>query len=173
MIQLRGPLGAAVGRLLVRASLVSRPIPNPELTNSLALFEHNPRHRTVLVTHLCATGESIAALIKDTELLRSAVHRVVYLTDYSDFSALRESGCIFEYLPCREQQLKYAPEAPWSSYIADRYTLLVSKWAPAATVAFGVSLEVLIDEIKAEERKYTAAGSLELEAAPAVAPHLR
>jgi hypothetical protein len=172
MMRLRGSLGAAVGRLLLRASLVGRHIPKPEQANSLALFELNPRHRTVLVTHVAATRESIAALIEDTKLLRSAVHRVVYLTDYADFSALREAGCIFEYLPCREQQLKYAPDAPWSSYLADRYALIVAKWTPAATVAFGVSLEVLIDEIRAEERKYTATGSIEPEAAPTVATHV-
>jgi hypothetical protein len=130
----------------------------------IALFEPDPKRRTALVVHLDATHESMLALMSDTELLRSVFHRVVYLTDHADFSILRENGCIFEYVPSRAQQLKFAPEAPWAEFLADRYDLLVAKWTPAATITFGPSVEVLVSRIGEEERAAAAARHAELQA---------
>jgi hypothetical protein len=138
------PIKGAIHRFLLRISLLRKHRANPSGSSNLALFDPYSKHRTVLVTHIGASHDSLKTVIEETEVLRAVCDRVVYITDYPDTLIMREHGCIFEYLPSRELQERHAPHAPWSDFLRDRYTLLIAKWQPLAVIAFGESFEKAI-----------------------------
>ncbi|KAB0681351.1 hypothetical protein [Aureimonas leprariae] len=113
-----------------------------------ALFEPDPRARVALVTHFDATSDSLGTVVADTRNLRAVFDRVVYVTDHPEFAVLRLHGCIFEFVPPREQQVLFDRTAPWGDFLADRRALLVAKWRPRSVIAFGTSFDEIIERAR-------------------------
>lgn len=150
------------GRLLVRAwalgaGLFARSRPGARTAASgpddaLAIYGPGAGPPVALVTLLgLDAGEGMAALAAATATLGRS-HRIVCVTDAGSFGALRRAGALVEQVPARDEQLRHAPELPWSDYLRDRYDLLIAKWRPAVVLAYGDSFERAIERAGVHER---------------------
>lgn len=150
------------GRLLVRAwalgaGLFARARPEtraaePGPDDALAVYGPDAVPPVALVTLLgLDAGERMAALAAATATLGRS-HRIVCVTDAGAFGELRRAGALVEQVPARDEQLRHAPELPWSDYLRDRHELLIAKWRPAIVLAYGDSFERAIERAGAHER---------------------
>jgi hypothetical protein len=58
----------------------------------------------------------------------------VIFTDSTDFSAIAESGAVFEYLPDREIWQRHRPDWPWEGFVQQRLAELDRCYRPAKTI---------------------------------------
>lgn len=61
-------------------------------------------------------------------------HTPVIFTDSTDFSAIAESGTIFEYLPDREMWQRHRPDWLWDSFVKERLAELDRCYRPSKTI---------------------------------------
>jgi hypothetical protein len=59
------------------------------------------------------------------------------LTDNDSFQLFRNRRVLFEFLPARAEQQRYAPELDWQLFTLRRLALIRRKWRPARVLAFG------------------------------------
>jgi hypothetical protein len=59
------------------------------------------------------------------------------LTDSDAFQLFRGRRVLFEFLPARSEQERFAPELDWRLYTLRRLALIRRKWQPTRVVAFG------------------------------------
>jgi hypothetical protein len=107
--------------------ILSGPRTTPDTRAVLvALFGLDAGEReTVVARLLTAIGETAPPLLP------------VFLTDDSDFTALRRHQARFEYLPLRAAERGQGPPRDWPLYLARRFALICAKWQPLQVVAFG------------------------------------
>ena len=65
---------------------------------------------------------------------QSCDHIPVIFTDSTDFSAIAESGILFEYIPDRETWQHYRQDRPWDAFIRERLAELRGCYRPSKTV---------------------------------------
>jgi hypothetical protein len=61
-------------------------------------------------------------------------HTPVIFTDSTDFSAIAESGTVFEYLPDREMWQRHRPDWLWDSFVQERLAELDRCYRPDKTI---------------------------------------
>jgi hypothetical protein len=61
------------------------------------------------------------------------------LTDNDAFQLFRGRRVLFEFLPARAEQERFAPELDWRLFTLRRLALIRRKWQPARVIAFGRS----------------------------------
>ncbi len=150
------------GRLLVRAwalaaGLLARSRPGartaePGLDDALAIYAPDAGPPVALVTLLGLDAEERTAALAAATATLGRSHRIICVTDAGSFGELRRAGALVEQVPARDEQLRHAPELPWSDYLRDRYDLLIAKWRPAVVLAYGDSFERAIERAGAHER---------------------
>lgn len=98
------------------------------------------KHQVLLVTMLGVMQESIAGIIDRTSAASPGA-KVVYLTDALDFTAFRQRGAIFEYIPPLSEQSRHAGIMNWPHYLRRRWALIEAKWAPTQFHAYGMNFD--------------------------------
>lgn len=61
-------------------------------------------------------------------------HTPVIFTDSTDFSAIADSGAVFEYLPDREMWQRHRPDWLWDSFVQERLAELDRCYRPCRTI---------------------------------------
>jgi len=97
-------------------------------------------HQVLLVTMLGVKQASIADIIDRTSAAGPG-SKIVYLTDTLDFTAFRQRGAIFEYIPPLSEQSRYAGIMNWPHYLQRRWALIEAKWAPTQIHAYGMNFD--------------------------------
>lgn len=107
--------------------ILSGPRTTPDTRAVLvALFGLDAGEReTVVARILAATAERMPPLLP------------VFLTDDSDFTALRRHQARFEYLPLHAAERGQGRPRDWALYLVRRFALVCAKWQPVQVVAFG------------------------------------
>jgi hypothetical protein len=125
--------------------LATGQLPNPGESPLVPFANERSNVRVIMVLAIGINGKDLPRLL-DTVAKTSHEDDVVpiVVTDYSDFVALRERGLIFEYLPDEAQQKAHAAELEWDLYRLRRLALLIRKWRPGNTIAFGASSSSLL-----------------------------
>lgn len=95
----------------------------------VALFGLEPAARELVVERLAAS----AAAATDPPLVP------VFVTDASDFTAMRRARAAFEHLPLQAGERPDAPERDWQLYLIRRFAGMCAKWQPVQVVAFGTA----------------------------------
>ena len=116
------------------------PAPTPTPDWILAGGRVAPGARAVLVVLFgvdAAEREAAVARLLATPPVGGTVLQPVFLTDSSDFAALRRHRALFEYLPGATVDRPGAPTRDWELYRARRLALLCGKWRPVQVVALG------------------------------------
>jgi len=65
---------------------------------------------------------------------RNRDYTPVIFTDSTDFSAIAESGAVFEYLPNREMWQRHRPDWSWEGFVQQRLAELHRCYRPAKTI---------------------------------------
>lgn len=95
----------------------------------VALFGLEPAARELVVERLAAS----AAAATDPPLVP------VFVTDASDFTAMRRARAAFEHLPLQAGGRPGTPERDWQLYLIRRFAGMCAKWQPVQVVAFGTA----------------------------------
>ncbi|MEU4619226.1 hypothetical protein AB0G04_04495 [Actinoplanes sp. NPDC023801] len=129
--RLRGSGSYRLGRGLV--TLARDPL---RLVRRIRRTPSAPRRRTVkrpLPSRLyVAIGLDLDRLREFVQTVRRRVlvepdHRAVVLTDNAEFSLLRGSGLILEYLPDRATWERHRPDHPWDVVLSERLSRLYAE----------------------------------------------
>jgi hypothetical protein len=132
-------LGARAPRR-AEAAAAQTPVPTPTPDWILGAGRVAPGARAVLVVLFgldAAERETAVARLLTTPPVGGTAVQPVFLTDSSDFAALRRQRALFEYLPSAAIDRPGAPTRDWELYRTRRFALLCGKWRPVQVVALG------------------------------------
>ncbi|ESY90710.1 hypothetical protein [Mesorhizobium sp. LNHC209A00] len=113
----------------------------PSEEDDMHIYRSVAAKPVVMVTVLGVKSDLLEEIIQITSRKFEPKHRLVFLTDSSEFGLFRSNGAIFEYFPPLLEQRLHAAVMPWPAYLAERWALLVAKWRPIHVIAYGQNID--------------------------------
>jgi hypothetical protein len=112
-----------------------RRVPGGQSSTDRSPFVVNPRpiHAYIVLESSPAELQRLLSQIAQ-EPGHSRDHTPVIFTDSTDFSAIAESGTVFEYLPDREMWQRHRPDWLWDSFVQERLAELDRCYRPCKTI---------------------------------------
>jgi hypothetical protein len=110
----------------------------------MCVYEASAGKTVALVTLLELAPDASEAAVVDARRRFPIYRDLVFVTDNPDFSALRRTEVMFEYIPSLKVQQMTGADLDWKLFLEQKYDLLLAKWRPLKIIAYGVSFEDLI-----------------------------
>ncbi len=133
-------LGALLSRFIKGGQV---PAPAKE-EDDLGIYRTSPSKPVVMVTVLGVNPDVLDEIVTVMCRKFEPGHRLVFLTDSTDFALFRRLGLAFEYLPSHLDQRVHADALAWPAYLAERWALLLAKWRPVHIIAYGQNFDAFL-----------------------------
>ncbi|CTQ56322.1 hypothetical protein LP7551_04881 [Roseibium album] len=109
--------------------------------------------KTLLVTMLEVPESEHEEIIETVSKRFSFGFRIIYLVSTDNFGPLLAQNAAWEYFPPLEEQRQYREVMDWADYLAEKWNLLLIKWKPAKTIAYGTNVDRFLHHSR-EIRKF-------------------
>lgn len=111
--------------------------------------------KTLLVTLLEVPEAEHDEIIATISKRFSFSFRIIYLVSSDNFGPLLARDAAWEYFPSLEEQRQYREVMDWADYLTEKWNLLLIKWKPVRTIAYGTNAERFLHHAR-EIRKFAS-----------------